>query len=105
MNSQGNWQGNNTHLDSIHAWPKYLTCWQEEVLHYSLMFWNILDASMIHLLAKMYDYGIHELSRRQGSKPNTCKPKSMTKSTIYNSLYVSLREDLQHSCIECFMDC
>ena len=70
----------------------------------SLMFWNNLDASMIHLLAEMYDYGIHELSRRQGSKPNTCKPKFMTKSTKYNSLYVSLREDLQHSCIECFMD-
>ena len=32
----------------------------------SLMFWNNLDASMIHLLAEMYDYGIHELSRRQG---------------------------------------
>ena len=55
MNSQGNWQGNNTDLDSIHAWPKYLTSWQVEVLHYSLMFWNILDASMIHLLAEMYD--------------------------------------------------
>ena len=53
MNSQENWQGNNTDLDSIHAWPKYLTCWQVEVLHYSLMFWNILDASMIHLLAEM----------------------------------------------------
>ena len=55
MNSQGNWQGNNTDLDSIHAWPKYLTCWQVEVLHYSLMFWNILDASILHLLAKIYD--------------------------------------------------
>ena len=32
----------------------------------SLMFWNNLDAAMIHLLAEMYDYGIHELSRRQG---------------------------------------
>ena len=55
MNSQGNWQGNNTDLDSIHAWPKYLTCWQVEVLHYSLMLWNILDASILHLLAKIYD--------------------------------------------------
>ena len=55
MNSQGNWQGNNTDLDSIHAWLKYLTCWQVEVLHYSLMFWNILDASILHLLAKIYD--------------------------------------------------
>ena len=32
----------------------------------SVMFWNNLDAAMIHLLAEMYDYGIHELSRRQG---------------------------------------
>ena len=32
----------------------------------SLMFWNNIDAAMIHLLAEMYDYGIHELSRRQG---------------------------------------
>ena len=66
----------------------------------SLMFWNNLDASMIHLLAEMYDYGIHESSRRQGSKPNTCKPKGMTKSTKIQFLYVSLREELKFSCSE-----
>ena len=59
MNSQGNWQGNNTDLNNIHAWPKYLTSMLIEILHYSLMFWNILDASMLHLLAE-----------------NTCKPNS-----------------------------
>ena len=55
MNSQVNWQGNKTNLNNIHAWPKYLTSMLIEVLHYSLMFWNILDASMFHLLAEMND--------------------------------------------------
>ena len=36
----------------------------------------------------------------QEGKEDTCKPKSMTKSSKYNSLYISLREGLQHSCIE-----
>ena len=53
MNSQGNWQGNNTDLDSIHAWPKYLISFVDRSLALSLMFWNNLDAAMIHLLAEM----------------------------------------------------
>ena len=55
MNSQGNWQGNNIDFDSIHAWPKYLTYFVDRSLALSIMFWNILHASMIDLLAEMYD--------------------------------------------------
>ena len=36
----------------------------------------------------------------QEGKEDTCKPKSMTKSTKIQFLFVSLREGLQHSCIE-----
>ena len=82
MNSQRKWQGNKTDLNKIHAWlksqtswlikvlhshwsrtldmqPKYLTSMLIEELHYSLMFWNMLDASKLHVLAE-----------------NTCNPNS-----------------------------
>ena len=53
---------------------------------------------MIHLLAEMYDYGIHELSRRQG---RYMQAEIFDKVNKYNSFVsLSLREGLQHSCIE-----